>query len=163
MEAETPRAGHRRCRPECRSISGRTRRPAKRHRWCRPVAITSLCRRSLPHSILPGHHYHASARERCTRRLLPVNAHVAASLSRVIGLGELITTSLEEYEVLALRLAHDAGLLGRMRVRLAENRRGFRSSTPSAPPAISNGLFAAIPNPERGPVAHSFSIPSASD
>jgi len=50
---------------------------------------------------------------------------VAGSLLRTIGLSELVTTSLEEYEALALRLAHDADLLRRLRARLAENRRTF--------------------------------------
>jgi protein O-GlcNAc transferase len=50
---------------------------------------------------------------------------VAGSLLRAIGLGELITTSLDEYEALALRLAHDAELLGRLRTRLAQNRLTF--------------------------------------
>jgi protein O-GlcNAc transferase len=48
---------------------------------------------------------------------------VAGSLLRAIGLGELVTTSLEEYEALALRLARDAELLTRQRARLAKNRR----------------------------------------
>jgi predicted O-linked N-acetylglucosamine transferase (SPINDLY family) len=47
---------------------------------------------------------------------------VAGSLLRALGLGELITTSLEEYEALALRLVRDTELLGRLRARLAENR-----------------------------------------
>ena len=50
---------------------------------------------------------------------------VAGSLLRAVGLGELITTSLEEYEALALRLAIDTELLGRLRARLAENRLTF--------------------------------------
>ena len=47
---------------------------------------------------------------------------VAGSLSRAVGLGELVTTSLEEYEALALRLARDVGLLIGLRERLAQNR-----------------------------------------
>jgi predicted O-linked N-acetylglucosamine transferase (SPINDLY family) len=47
---------------------------------------------------------------------------VAGSLLRAIGLGELVTTSLEEYEALALRLAHEPALLARLRARLAKNR-----------------------------------------
>jgi predicted O-linked N-acetylglucosamine transferase (SPINDLY family) len=50
---------------------------------------------------------------------------VGGSLLRALGLGELITTSLEEYEALALQLARDARLLVRLRARLAENQRTF--------------------------------------
>ncbi|MBV9199584.1 MAG: tetratricopeptide repeat protein [Alphaproteobacteria bacterium] len=49
-------------------------------------------------------------------------SRVAGSLLKAVGLDELITTSLQEYEGVALRLARDAGLLGRLRARLAENR-----------------------------------------
>ena len=47
---------------------------------------------------------------------------VAGSLLRAVGLGELVATSLEEYEAQALRLARDAGLLAQFRDRLARNR-----------------------------------------
>jgi protein O-GlcNAc transferase len=47
---------------------------------------------------------------------------VAGSLLRAVGLDELITTSLEEYEALALRLVRDTELIGRLRARLAQNR-----------------------------------------
>jgi protein O-GlcNAc transferase len=50
---------------------------------------------------------------------------VAGSLLRAVGLDELITTSLEEYEALALRLACDSELLDRLRARLARNRLTF--------------------------------------
>ena len=50
---------------------------------------------------------------------------VAGSLLRAIGLNDLVTTSLAEYEALALRLAHDIGLLRQFRARLAENRLSF--------------------------------------
>ncbi|MGC2201804.1 MAG: glycosyltransferase, partial [Stellaceae bacterium] len=49
-------------------------------------------------------------------------SRVAGSLLRTVGLRELITTSLDEYEALALRLARDAPLLARLRENLAENR-----------------------------------------
>ncbi len=42
---------------------------------------------------------------------------VAGSLLRAVGLDELITTSLEEYEALALRLVRDTELMGRFRAR----------------------------------------------
>jgi protein O-GlcNAc transferase len=48
---------------------------------------------------------------------------VAGSLLRAIGLDELVTTSLDEYEALALRLARDPGLLRQLRTRLEQNRR----------------------------------------
>ena len=47
---------------------------------------------------------------------------VAASLLYSIGLPELVTSSLEEYEALALRLATDPSLLQGLRDRLAANR-----------------------------------------
>jgi protein O-GlcNAc transferase len=50
---------------------------------------------------------------------------VAGSLLRAVGLDELITTSLEEYEALALHLARDAELLTGLRARLAQNRRSY--------------------------------------
>ena len=47
---------------------------------------------------------------------------VAGSLLRAAGLGELVTTSLAEYEAVALRLAREPEVLARLRARLAENR-----------------------------------------
>jgi protein O-GlcNAc transferase len=47
---------------------------------------------------------------------------VAASLLVAIGLAELVTRSLEEYEALALRLATDPTLLGQIRERLERNK-----------------------------------------
>jgi predicted O-linked N-acetylglucosamine transferase (SPINDLY family) len=49
-------------------------------------------------------------------------ARVAASLLKAVGLPELVTNSLDEYETLALRLATDRALCCRFRERLAENR-----------------------------------------
>ena len=49
-------------------------------------------------------------------------SRVAASLLRAIGLPELVTTSLEDYEALALKLARDPALLASIKTRLAENR-----------------------------------------
>lgn len=45
-------------------------------------------------------------------------ARVAASLLRAVGLPELVTTSLPDYEALALRLATDDASRGRLRARL---------------------------------------------
>lgn len=47
---------------------------------------------------------------------------VAGSLLHAIGLSELVTTTLEQYETLALRLARDPVLLGHFRTRLQQNR-----------------------------------------
>ena len=50
---------------------------------------------------------------------------VAASLVSAVGLSELATESLDEYEALALRLATDASLLRGFRERLDQNRLRF--------------------------------------
>jgi protein O-GlcNAc transferase len=50
---------------------------------------------------------------------------VAASLLRAIGLPELITTSLSDYEALALKLAHEPSLLQAIRAKLARNRHHY--------------------------------------
>jgi protein O-GlcNAc transferase len=47
---------------------------------------------------------------------------VAASLLKAIGLPELVTCSLEDYEALALRLARDPAFLATIRAKLARNR-----------------------------------------
>jgi len=47
---------------------------------------------------------------------------VAASLLNAVGLPELITSSWEDYEALALKLAVDKGLLADIKARLAQNR-----------------------------------------
>jgi protein O-GlcNAc transferase len=49
-------------------------------------------------------------------------ARVAASLLEAVGLGELVTSSLDEYETLALRLARDEILRGNLRRRLVADR-----------------------------------------
>ncbi len=98
-----------------------------------------------PRLLLPGH----LARHRCADLFLdtlPVNAHtttsdalwaglpvltcagdtfagrVAGSLLAAIGLPEMITTSLGEYEALALQLAQDPERLRGVREKLAKNR-----------------------------------------
>ena len=50
---------------------------------------------------------------------------VAASLLKAVGLPELITTSLEDYEGLALRLARDPMLLGGIKDKLLRNRETY--------------------------------------
>jgi len=47
---------------------------------------------------------------------------VSASQLKALGLGELITTSLSDYESLALRLARDSSLLASIKAKLAFNR-----------------------------------------
>src|SRR3979490_601337 len=47
---------------------------------------------------------------------------VAGSLLHAVGLPELVTASLEEYQALALKLARGDGLLGGLRTRLQRNR-----------------------------------------
>jgi predicted O-linked N-acetylglucosamine transferase (SPINDLY family) len=49
---------------------------------------------------------------------------VAGSLLRGIGLSELVTHSLQDYEALALKLAKDSQLRGKLRAKLARNRSG---------------------------------------
>jgi len=50
------------------------------------------------------------------------SGRVAGSLLSAVGLSELITNSFDEYEALALRLAHDPDLLGSIRAKLLRNR-----------------------------------------
>ena len=50
------------------------------------------------------------------------DGRVAASLLKTIGLPELVTQSLEDYEALALALARDPARLAGIRTRLAQNR-----------------------------------------
>jgi predicted O-linked N-acetylglucosamine transferase (SPINDLY family) len=53
-------------------------------------------------------------------------SRVAGSLLQTIGLPELITYSLDEYQAMALRLARDADLLAGLRARLEANRKTSR-------------------------------------
>jgi predicted O-linked N-acetylglucosamine transferase (SPINDLY family) len=57
-----------------------------------------------------------------TRRGTAYAGRVAASLLTAAGLPELITETAEDYERLALALAHDPGRLKALRERLAANR-----------------------------------------
>ena len=47
---------------------------------------------------------------------------MAASLLRAVGLPELVTTSLEDYEALALKLAREPSFLAAIKAKLACNR-----------------------------------------
>jgi len=49
-------------------------------------------------------------------------SRMAGSLLHAVGLPELVTDSLADYETLALRLAQDAALLGAVKAKLAQNR-----------------------------------------
>ena len=59
-------------------------------------------------------------------------SRVAGSVLRAIGLPELITTSLADYEALALKLARDPAALSDLRRRLAANRATAPLFVPSA-------------------------------
>ena len=50
---------------------------------------------------------------------------VAASLLRAVGLPELVTTSLEEYEALALKFAREPAFLASIKAKLAHNRSAY--------------------------------------
>jgi protein O-GlcNAc transferase len=52
-------------------------------------------------------------------------ARVGASLDRAIGLPELVTESLEDYEALALKIANEPSLLASLKSKLARNRKDF--------------------------------------
>ena len=52
-------------------------------------------------------------------------SRVAASLLKAIGLDELITNSLAEYEALALKLAREPALLATVRAKLKRNRETY--------------------------------------
>ncbi len=47
---------------------------------------------------------------------------VAASLLNAVGLNELVTENLDDYEALALKLARDPALLSSLKAKLAANR-----------------------------------------
>ncbi len=50
-------------------------------------------------------------------------SRVAGSLLRTVGLAELVTSCLDDYRAMALRLANDPGLLADLHARLASNRK----------------------------------------
>src|SRR4029077_5432468 len=58
----------------------------------------------------------------------------AASLLKAVGLPELITTSLEDYEALALKLAREPAFLQSIKAKLARNRNTY--------PLFNTRLFA---------------------
>jgi predicted O-linked N-acetylglucosamine transferase (SPINDLY family) len=87
---------------------------------------------------------------------------VTASLLHAVGLSELITNSLEEYEVLALKLARDAPLLGTIKAKLAGNRHIYPLFNSEK---LTRHLEAAYTsmweNWQRGESPHSFSVERA--
>src|SRR4030081_1900459 len=52
-------------------------------------------------------------------------SRVASSLLHAVGLPELVTGSLEDYEALALKFARDPAMLASLRQKLAHNREGY--------------------------------------
>jgi predicted O-linked N-acetylglucosamine transferase (SPINDLY family) len=96
-----------------------------RDHWARE-SLADLFLDTLPHNA------HATASDAlwcgvpvltCLGNTFP--GRVAASLLHAIGLPELITTSLQDYESLALRLAQDPVQLGAIRAKLAHNRHTY--------------------------------------
>ena len=88
-------------------------------------------------------------------------ARSAASLLTAIGLPELVTSSLDEYEALALKLAGDRSCLGGLRDRLARN----RSNSPLFDmPRLCRHIESAYAEMharwQRGEPAHSFAVPA---
>jgi predicted O-linked N-acetylglucosamine transferase (SPINDLY family) len=96
-----------------------------------PAMADHLARQRLADLFLdtPAYNAHTTANDAlwaglpvltCIGSAFP--GRVAASLLRCIGLPELVTTRLEEYEALALKLARDPALLSGVRGRLERNR-----------------------------------------
>ena len=84
---------------------------------------------------------------------------VAASLLNAVGLPELITTSLEDYEALALKLARDLALLDALKAKLARNRDRFPLfDTPRFTRYIEEGYRIMWERSERGLPPASFAV-----
>ena len=86
-------------------------------------------------------------------------ARVAGSLLRAVGLDELITSSLQDYEALALKLANDRSYLASIKDRLKRNRTTY--------PLFSTGRFTRHLETayttmweryQRGEVPHAFAV-----
>jgi protein O-GlcNAc transferase len=60
----------------------------------------------------------------CTGTAFP--GRVATSMLKAMGLPELVTNNIEDYEALALKLATDPALLSSIRHKLADNRSACR-------------------------------------
>jgi predicted O-linked N-acetylglucosamine transferase (SPINDLY family) len=96
-----------------------------------PSSKDHLARHRLADLFLdtPRYNAHTTANDALWAGVLVVTqlgdafaGRVAASLLYAIGLPELVTHTLEDYESLALRLARDPALLGSLRTRLNANR-----------------------------------------
>ncbi len=89
---------------------------------------------------------------------------VAASQLRAVGLPELVTMSLEEYEALTLRLVRDPALLATYRDRLVQNR---QSATLFNTDLFRKNIEEAYKQmweiARRGEAPHSFSVPGKLD
>src|SRR5262249_7588218 len=84
---------------------------------------------------------------------------VAGSLLHAVGLPELITNSLEEYETLAQKLASDPALLGSLRERLAQNRLNDRLfDTARLARHLEAAYTTMMETWQRGEPAKSFSV-----
>ena len=86
-------------------------------------------------------------------------SRVAASLLTAAGLPELITTSLAQYEAVALRLAHDPAELAALRVRLAAARGNAPVfDTPGLCRALENAYSGMVERSRRGEAPAAFTV-----
>jgi protein O-GlcNAc transferase len=86
---------------------------------------------------------------------------VAASLLRAIGLPELVTRSLEEYEALALKLTQEPGFLAAIKSKLAENRKTYPLfDTARFTRAIEAAYVIMWERHQRGDAPEAFSVPA---
>ena len=84
---------------------------------------------------------------------------VAASLLTAVGLPELIASSLEEYETLALELARNPAMLMDLRVKLARNREIYPLfDTPRFTRHIETAYRQMVERSRRGLPAESFAV-----
>ena len=101
---------------------------------------------------------------RTTGRNLPgatFAARVAASLLQAVGLPELVTDNLQDYEALAGKLARDTDLLSSLRGRLAQNRLTHPLfDTDRFRRDIAKAYITMWETAERGDVAKGFSVNS---
>jgi predicted O-linked N-acetylglucosamine transferase (SPINDLY family) len=86
---------------------------------------------------------------------------VAASLLNAVGLPELITESLEDYEALALKLARSADLLSDIRARLSRNRSEYPLFDTKRFCAHMESAYTLMwERSQRGEAPASFAVPS---
>ena len=90
-------------------------------------------------------------------------ARMAGSLLNAVGLSELITHSLEEYEALALKLASNAQLLAEVTAKLAQNRNTYPLfDTDRFRRNIEAAYVTMWERSQRGDPPASFAVPAAS-